>query len=427
VIAASAEALAVLAVGLIAYTYALYPIIIAAISAVKASRRRTVPNAEPREWPRVSLIISAHNEEAVIGARIKNAQRLRYPFDKLEILIGSDGSTDRTDAVVRGFEDPRVRLVVAKEWRGKPAMLNRLVAQARGEILLFSDANSEWAPDAAEQLVRRFEDPRVGAVCGKLRLRARDGRCGRPERTYWQYETVLKTLEGGLGCALGANGAIYAMRRELFRPLDENTLVDDFVAAMRVKEQGFDVVFAPEAVAEEEPAASCEGEYVRRVRIGAGNFQSIRILRGLLDPRRGVVALAFFSHKVVRWCVPFLLAALFAANVFLLDHLFWRLAFAAQLALYGTAAAAQAIPAFRRLGLVEIAHYFVLMNLAYVVGFARQMRGAQPVTWRRGRAPEPVPAHGAPAPAPVLPATRAFVPPVAADAPVIRRGAVVVR
>jgi cellulose synthase/poly-beta-1,6-N-acetylglucosamine synthase-like glycosyltransferase len=311
-----------LAFALVAFSYVGYPLVLAGLGALHdlrgalrffsggPDRRERVA---PPDWPRVSIVLAAFDEERCIREKIENCLALDYPADRLEIVLGCDGCTDRTAAVAREAGQGRVRVVELSPRQGKASVLARLVPGAAGDVVVLTDANVAFHPGALRGLARRFHDPSVGAVVGRLRLRPRDGA---GEGLYWAYETFLRYLEGKLGCVLGANGGIYAIRRILFAPLPPDTIVDDFVIPLRIAVRGWKVPYEPTAVAYEDASGDAREEFGRRARIGAGCWQALARLPDLLDPRAGFVAFAFFSHKLLRWAAPFLLAAAAVANVF---------------------------------------------------------------------------------------------------------------
>jgi len=373
------------------YVYLAYPALLfiaGAVVQVGRDLRYLILKGDRRRrggrLPSVSLIVAAHNEEAVIERTIRNLLSLDYPRDQLEILIGSDGSSDRTVALLRGFESDRLRVIEFAERRGKLAVITDCARSARGEVLVFSDANTLLRPDALRRLVRHFDSPRVGVVCGELRLRGPHGRSG-DEGFYWRYEVTLKLLESRLDAMLGANGAIYAVRRELFPVLPAHLITDDFVIPMKIRGRGFSVVYDPEAVAVEETTDAVAGEFRRRVRIGAGNWQALWHCRELLLPWKGFVAVAFWSHKVLRWLTPFLLPPAFVASGFMtMRHPFWQAAFAAQICFYGGAAVGGLLSRGRRApGPFRAAYYFLAINTALAIGMIRGMLGLQRPAWQR--------------------------------------------
>jgi len=265
------------------------------------------PNRYLDCYPALSIIIAAYNEEKHIGERIKNLLNSSYPRDKIFIRIGVDGSEDETATIAEqwALTHRNIKVYNFSERRGKISVLKNLLADASEEFLVFTDANTVFKPDALSRLINRFRDPIVGGVCGKLLFRGKE-----KEGFYWRCENRLKDLESNLDSCLGANGAIYAIRRELFwRNIPANTIVDDFVIGMKVREQGFRFVFEPKALAEEEYPKVSE-EWVRRIRIGAGDYQALRFCRRCLLPKYGKFAWIFWSHKVLRWFTPHILIAI---------------------------------------------------------------------------------------------------------------------
>lgn len=381
-----------LCAGGVLHTYLTYPISLIGWEAARgaladlrylAGRRDRRRPQEPLTLPFVSLVVAAWNEADVIGEKVKNSLALEYPKEKLEIVVGSDGSDDGTDDIVSSFEDSRVRLSSAKERAGKVSVLNRTIPSATGDIIVLSDANTMLDPAAVRKLVRHFSDPRVGCVCGRLRL-YNPRKSDYEESSYWLYESFLKLHEGKRGAVMGANGGIYAIRKSLFTPLPPDTIVDDFVIAMRCLQRGYGVVYDPEAVAVEETTEDYAKERIRRVRIAAGNFQSLGIVGNLLRPRHGFAAYAFFSHKLLRWLAPFLLVLMFLANLSLLHKTFYQATLVAQLLFYWLAVVGYAVRLPGSLGrLTSLARYFVEMNVGMAQGFVRFVRRSQKVTWQR--------------------------------------------
>src|SRR4051812_19859694 len=334
--------------GVVIYAYAVYPVIIFVCSRV-FGRTRTVPVVSDDHLPVITLLIAAHNEEAVVEQRILNALALDYPAEKMEIVIASDGSDDRTVEIVRKYAH-RVRLLNYVERRGKAATLNLAMFVAHGEIVILSDANTSTDSAAARNLVRWFADENVGAVCGKLVLI--DSPTGRNvDSLYWRYETFLKKCEGKLGALLGSNGAIYAIRRDLFTPIPPQTIVDDFVIPLLAKvRSGCDIVYDTDAIGFEETAQNVRDEFRRRVRIGAGGFQAISMLWRLLDPWKGWIAFTFLSHKITRWLCPFFLVGSFVTSAALWKvSLIFRALFIAQMVFYTSAIAMACVSAHARI------------------------------------------------------------------------------
>jgi cellulose synthase/poly-beta-1,6-N-acetylglucosamine synthase-like glycosyltransferase len=383
-----------LAVGLVAFSYVGYPIVLVALATMRDALgafrfvaggpdRRSGGTGGP--LPKVTLVFSAFDEEDCIRQKIENCLALDYPPEKLEILVGCDGCTDRTAEIARAAGGERVQVHELWPRSGKASVLDRLVPNAAGDVVVLTDANVMLEPSAVLALARRFADPAVGAAVGRLRL-LDPARGDRGEETlYWRYETFVKHYEGKHGCVLGANGGIYAIRRLLFAPLPNDTLTDDFVIPVRIAVRGWKVVYAADAVAREDTAPDRAKEFVRRARIGAGNWQALARAPDLVDPRTGFLCFAFVSHKLLRWATPFLLAVVLAANVVLAAEpgaWGYRALLGAQLGFYGLALSGLARSA-RRTRAADVAHYFVSMNAALAVGFWRFARGSQAATWQR--------------------------------------------
>jgi cellulose synthase/poly-beta-1,6-N-acetylglucosamine synthase-like glycosyltransferase len=364
------------------YAYAGYPLLIAVCSRL-FGRREQPPEIADADLPRVSLLIVAHNEQAVIEARVRNALATDYPPDKLEIVVASDGSSDATPAIVQCYSHRGVRLLHDPQRRGKAATINAAMPQLSGDIVILSDANTDVDPSAVRRLARWFADPAVGAVCGRLLLT--DPATGaNVDGVYWRYETFLKRCEGRLGALLGANGAIYAIRRDLFVPIPPGTIIDDFVIPLLSKlRSGRAIVYDPAALAREETAPDVASEFLRRARIGAGGFQAIGPLWLLSDPRRGWVALAFLSHKVLRWCCPFFMLGALALGAMLSGQALYREILLAQAGFYSIALAGALWPARARRAprWLRAVQLFTSMNAALLVGFWRWRRGAQQAMW----------------------------------------------
>lgn len=394
------EALVLVCLALVLYTYLGYPVVLVAWTGLREALEgaRFVMGGPDRRarrrddrWPSITIVVAAHDEESCIRQKVENCLALDYPADKLEVLIGCDGCDDRTAELARGTGDRRVTVIEAPR-AGKATVLSSLVPRARGDVVVLTDANVMLDARAAKALARHFQEPAVGAVVGRLRLYNRVSR-EYEESLYWNYETVLKYHEGKLGCVLGANGGIYALRRALFPALRKSIIVEDFVVPVRMAARGWKIPYEPEAVAFEETTEDLDREFERRARIGAGNWQALALVPSVLDPRTGFLCFAFVSHKLLRWLAPLFLGVAVVLSFPLAargDPLFVAL-LVAQLVFYGLALAARfgARGPLRRLG--SIALYFVSMNAALTVGLWRFLRGRQGAAWRRTDRP----VHGA--------------------------------
>jgi cellulose synthase/poly-beta-1,6-N-acetylglucosamine synthase-like glycosyltransferase len=366
------------------YSYVVYPLLVWGLSALFGRTRVPPAVGGDDQLPTVSLLIAAYDEESVIAERIQNALALDYPVDKIEIVIASDGSSDRTNDIVRSFSDRRVRLLAYPERQGKAGVLNAAFREVRGDIVVLSDANTHTNAAAVKNLVRWFRNPDIGVVCGRLILT--DPATGtNVDGLYWRYETFLKRCENRLGALLGANGAIYAIRRDLYTAIQRNTLIDDFVIPLRTHLQtGCVIEYDNEAVAYEDTPGAIGSEFKRRARIGTGGFQSMPALWALLNPSRGWIAFTYFSHKVCRWLCPFFLVGALITNLFLLTVPMYQTAFAAQIAIYGVAGLGTRLShpglPFKFLRLTTL---FAGMNLALLVGFWRWVNEEPQGAWSR--------------------------------------------
>lgn len=369
-----------LSLTLLAYIYVGYPLLVWALA--------TLFGREPARkaiTPSVSLLIPAYNEEAHIEAKLRNSLSLDYPKGKLEIFVASDGSTDRTNAIVREFKADGVKLLMMRDNIGKSAMLSRTVPMLRGEIIVFSDASSELEPNALKQIVRNFADRKVGCVSGLYRLRSTSDLRSEGEGLYWRYETFIKRQESRLHSILGAHGAFYAIRQELFTRLGEATINDDYIVPMRIVQQGYRAVYDPSAIAWEREQASVEGEFARRRRIAAGNCQQILELRGMLNPMNGWVALSFFSHKVLRTLAPIFMVCLLITS-FAVPSPWGPLLLALQALLYLSASLGYVVLRQGRVVTwLSPPLYFCMGNLAMLAGLLRFCFSRDRFAWDRSR------------------------------------------
>lgn len=369
-------------VAVVAYAYVGYPLV--AWTLAKLAPR---PARQGVELPSVTLLIAAHNEESVIGPRLENALAMDYPADKLEIVVVADGCTDRTAAIAAEYADRGVRVIQQLPRQGKIAALNVGVPLAQGEIIVGTDANAMYRPDAMRKLVRWFADPEVGLVAGEKRIHGR-GTAAQGEGVYWRYEHWLKRQDTRFGSVMGATGEIFAIRKALWQALPGDTVIEDFVIAMGVVRGGKRAVFDPLAISEEEASPSVEEEFKRKTRIAAGGWQAVWRLRGLLAPANGLAAFQYVSHRVLRWVVvPPLLPILFALNALLsLGSAFWGAIFTIQLALYGLAALGWQMRSRGETSrFVVVPFYFAYLNAAALVGAWRFVSHSQPVTWEKVR------------------------------------------
>ncbi len=295
-----------LCVLLIIYTYAGYPFLIWLFS-----RAMPRPIADSTATPYVTLLIAAFNEEKVIAQKIENSLQLIYPRDRLQILVMDDGSEDRTQEIIKSYADRGVELAYNPPRRGKMAAINRAIQQARGEIVLFSDASNSYAADVVNEISAPFSNPRVGAVVGARAIEAGEGGLGESEGLYWKYESFIQKNESLLGCCTGIVGEILAIRRNLFTPPPDGIINDDFFMAMQVAKQGYRVAYAPNARSFESISLQARDGIERRKRIVAGRYQAIFHANRILPWNRPLVVWQIISHKFMRPLVPlFMIGAL---------------------------------------------------------------------------------------------------------------------
>ena len=386
-------------VGLLMYVYVGYP----AAAAVRARLRprplacpgerrlhpATIPFPDRRTGiaePVVSIIVVAYNEAPCIATRLDNLLALEYPSEKLEIIVGSDGSTDDTAAIARRYAPLGVRVHAFDRRGGKPAALNVLVPRASGDIVLFADARQRFEPSTLRAIVADFVDPQVGAVSGELMLEAPEGSApaGQGAAFYWRYEKFIRAAESRVDSTVGATGAIYAIRRSLFTPIPADTLLDDVLIPLRIVRQGYRVVFEPSARAFDRTSATAAQEFARKARTIAGTFQLFSRERWLLDPRCNRLWFAALSHKGLRLGLPVFHVGALAANVAASGIWPYGWLLGAQIVFYAAAIVGglQQRRQHRTL-LFAVPYTLCLLCWAAVVGFYRFIANRQPVTWER--------------------------------------------
>ena len=366
-------AILALALVLIATPYILYPLLL-------WLRAHLAPDPlRPGEiTPDVDLVICAHNEAQVIGARLENALALDYPPDKLTIWVASDGSTDKTVDITRSFDPDRVRCLDLPR-NGKAAALNACVAAGRAEVIAFSDANSLWCQDALRMLTRSFADPRVGGVAGDQRY-AKDTSGALGERSYWSFDRLLKCWQSRAGSVISATGAIYAVRRELFQPAPPDA-TDDFMVSTGVIALGKRLVFEQDAIALESPASD-SGEYRRKIRILTRGLRAVYYRRELLLPSRsGFYAVELLLHKLWRRLTWIPLLLLLPAPLYATDGILQALAAAGVTGLVGIGGIGLAISSLRRFKLVDVAAHVLMVNAACAVATYNALRGHRFSRW----------------------------------------------
>jgi cellulose synthase/poly-beta-1,6-N-acetylglucosamine synthase-like glycosyltransferase len=374
-----------LSVAVLCYTYMGYPLLLLLLS-----RLRPLPIRRAAWTPTVSIIITAYNEERDLAAKLDNTLALDYPKEQLEIIVASDCSTDRTDEIVREFAAQGVRLHRQPERLGKTAAQNAAVEQARGEIILFSDATTLYQPDVLRVMMPDFADPTVGCVAGRLiYVDPAQSSIGRGARSYWGFEVFLKQHESRVCSLIGTSGCLYAVRRSAYVPLYPEAC-SDFIIATKMMEQGLRAVYEPGAVCVEETNRRADKELRMRVRVITQTFTDLWRHRAMMNPlRSGFYAVELISHKVLRYLVSVFLIVILLSSVMLAPRsLFYAALAGAQvffylLALIGWRLERTGI----RSRLLALPQYFVLANLASLAAFYQYLRGERYARWEPIREP----------------------------------------
>lgn len=373
------EVLFVISIAFIAYTYAIYPLVITGWGLLAPRRVRKRYKHVP-----VSVVLAVRNEEDNIFARLENLLGQEYPPEMLDIVVVSDGSTDRTVELAERIQDERIQVLRAANPVGKAEAINMGVAAAKNDIIIFADARQRFTESAIAELTAMFHDPDVGAVSGELVIRkgsASEVREG--VGFYWQYEKHIRRMESAADSVVGATGSIYAIRGKLFRPLEPNTLLDDFIVPMRIVLQGFRVIFVRSAKAYDWTSASSGHEFARKVRTLAGNFQAMSLERSLLDPRKNRVFFQMVSHKLTRLVAPYFFVTAFVTNLLLHGDLF-RVTLTAQLLFYSMILLRfTPLVNTRGGGIIRVPWTFAVLNAAAVMGLWVFLTGRHGAVWKK--------------------------------------------
>lgn len=372
---------------LILYAYIGYPLVLAIWSSLK---RKADYSSDADKLPKISMLISAFNEEDVISEKLENIKAMNYPAHLLEVFIGSDCSDDMTNKLITESNISNLRLIEFEERRGKPAVLNDLAEMANGEILAFSDANSMFEPDALLKLIEPFSDSSIGGVVGNLSydISNIENSGGLGETLYFKYENIVKRLESEIHSTIVANGAVYVIRKELYTNIPLTRLVsDDMFIPLSIIQKGFRIFFRKDVYVSESPSLSVREEYQKKVRTVASGMEVIKHFHSLLHPKIGFISFALWSHKIIRWMVPFMLVSALVSNLLLINQsLQFQKWLVYQLSFYFSAALGgflekqdiKIIP-------LQLIYYFITVNIAIVMGFVKFMQGKEGATWKRTR------------------------------------------
>jgi cellulose synthase/poly-beta-1,6-N-acetylglucosamine synthase-like glycosyltransferase len=372
-----------LSVAAVGYAYLGYPLLLVLLSKIAPKPVKT------EAWtPSVTVIIAAYNEERDLAAKLENTLALDYPKSQLEVIVTSDCSTDRTDEIARSFASRGVRLHRQPERHGKTAAQNAAVAQARGEIVVFSDATTHYRPDVLRLMIPSFADLSVGCVTGRVIYQdEKDSSVGAGTQSYWNYEFFLKRHESAVCSLIGVCGCMYAVRKSAYVPL-YNDACSDFIIATTMVEQGLRAVYVSEAVCIEEPNRQARKELAARVRIISQTFSDLWRNRAVLNPfTSGFYAIQLWSHKLMRYLVPVCLIAIFISTAFLARRsTFYAVLFVLQVCFYLAALVSSGL---EKLGwtsrYLALPQYFVIANLASLIAFVKFLSGERYARWEPSR------------------------------------------
>lgn len=380
-----------LSLAIIFYSYVGYGILVWLLVAIK-KRLKPAPadtlNTN-EDAPAVALVVAAYNEEDFIITKIENTLALDYPKDKLELIFITDGSSDNTPAIIERY--PQIRLLHQPERKGKVAAMNRAIQYVQSPLVIFCDANTLLNTGCVREIVKHYKNPKVGGVAGEKRIlqQGTDAAAAAGEGLYWRYESFLKKLDSDLYTTVGAAGELFSVRKDLMAKVPEGTIIEDFVQSLKLCINGYVVRYEPQAYAAESSSASIREEMKRKVRISAGAFQAMVLLKELFNVfKYPVVSFQFISHRILRWTIcPVALITLLLSNIALVwleVGIFYQITFALQCVFY-VAGITGWIFANRnvRIKAVYVPFYFLFMNLSVFAGFSRFLRNKQTVLWEK--------------------------------------------
>lgn len=342
--------------------------------------------------PVVTLIVATYNEENVIEKKILDCLQLQYPKEKLRMIFVADGSTDNTVEIIKKY--PVIQLLYQNERKGKVAAINRAMQTINTDFVIFCDANTFLNPESINEIIKHYKDERVGAVAGEKKI-LNDGKsknaAGAGEGLYWKYESFLKQLDSDFYSVVGAAGELFSIRTKLYEHVNDNILLDDFIISMKICMKGYKVIYEPKAFAQEAPSLTMRDEQKRKIRISAGGFQSVIMLKPLLNFfRYGRLSFLYISHRVLRWILcPLLLPVIFISNVCLVsvgESLVYIFTLMVQTLLYSFAFAGWIFYIKNlKINIFYVPYYFVFMNLSLYIGFRKFLNNKQSVLWDKAK------------------------------------------
>lgn len=365
--------------GALFYTYAGYPLLVWLVSRLFP---KTVKRADFE--PVVTVLITAYNEEKDIRAKLENTLKIEYPKGKLEILVASDGSTDKTDEIVKDFAAQGVRLFRQEGRKGKTYTQNKAVEESKGEIILFSDATTFYQTDVLREILPNFADENIGCVAGKLiYVDDSSSSVGTGAKSYWNYETFLKESESRACSLIGASGCLYAVRKSAYQPMYAEAC-SDFLICTVIYRQGLRSIYEPKAICTEETNRRTDKEFQMRVRIISQTFTDLWRNRAMMNPfKSGFYAIQLISHKLLRYAVPLFLLLVFLSSLFLsFNSIFFAAILAIQTIFYATAIFGWILERMEKnIGILAMPLYFVVANSASAIAFYKFLSGERYARW----------------------------------------------
>ena len=381
-----------LSIFFIIYSYFGYALFIKAYLLFKKIVYKKIEYVETFFQPCVTLVVAAYNEEDIILEKIKNCLGLNYPSEKLKFVFVADGSSDNTVNIIKLY--PQIELYFLPERKGKVAAINRVMAKIETEIVIFCDANTLLNNDAVKEIVKHYSNTKIGGVAGEKKVVPvvdLDHSGTESEGLYWKYESILKQIDSDFFSVVGAAGELFSIRTHLFEPVETNVLLDDFIISMNICKKGYRIIYEPKAYAIEAASITMKDEKNRKIRISAGGFQSVVMLRSLLNIYKyGKLSFLYISHRVLRWVLcPFLLPVILICNLYLVQFpqsFFYQALLIIQLVFYGMALIGWVlIKKNKKIGFLNSTYYFVFMNIIMYYGLVRFINNKQSVLWIKAK------------------------------------------
>lgn len=376
---------------LIFYTFAGYALVLFVMIRIKRLFKKTAIYETTILMPTVTVLVAAYNEEDLIDEKVLNTINLDYPKEKIQFIFITDGSTDRTAERIRKYNG--VTVLHEDQRAGKMAAIKRAIPFIKGEITVFTDANTFLNREALLELIKHYQNPRVGAVAGEKRIMVEEkaDASSAGEGFYWKYESLLKKWDYELYSNVGAAGELFSIRTALYQPVESDTIIDDHMIAMRIAENGHIIAYEPKAYAMETASADVKEELKRKIRIAAGGIQSILRLKKAANPfHYPIFTFQYISHRVLRWTItPFLLILAFILNALLVVKgagTGYLLLFLAQIIFYSLALAGYFLEKKNiRIKALFIPYYFCVMNYAVLAGMMRYFKKTQSAAWEKSK------------------------------------------